>query len=1378
MYEGVGSYSVITEPAHGMLSYQTASITPLASCLTGEISALKVFYQWTDDAPVAGIRQDSFSIEFTSPSGNVAVDVNFTATLDAAQPYKACICYVGGQSMGDPINIGIGNLYEQITDYATVGANQLALTRYYNSGPSPTTFATSWGSHWRSNYDRYLRIVSASSVSAERADGQILNFSLTSGIWTSDTDVDLKLTQAGSVWTLIDGNDTVESYANVNATEAHLTSIQARNGYSQNLQYNSSNQLLTVTDSYNRTLTLTYQNGLVRTLATPDNLTFTYAFNSSGVTAGVLDRLASVSDSTNPITTQSYIYDNPNQPFALTGITDENGNRYATWTYDQYGRGLTSQHGMGADLTTIVYNDQDNSRTVTNALGEQQVYRFSILQGVPKVTEIDRLATASLPKATRAFTYDASGYVASQTDWNGNLTTYVNDIHGQPTGINEAVGTPQARATTITYHPTFHLPTQIVTAGLTTDLVYDSSGNLLTQTATDTTSTSAPYPTNGTKRTWTFTWSNFLLSSATGPRTDVSELTKFTYDNSGALTAVTNALGQATELTAHSPGGLPQTIVDSNNVTTHLTYDERLRLVSSALTTAAGVLTTEYAYDPAGNLLSATLPDGSALSNTYDNAHRLTGVADLFNQKIAYTLDALGNRTQTGVLNGSGTAQLQRTAKFDPLGRVLQDIGGAGQITSYSYDANGNATGVTDPLGRTTQQAFDALNRLVNITDAANGITTSSYDLHDRPTSVTDPNGGATTYVYDGFGDMIQQTSPVSGTTVYRYDLAGNLAQKVDSRGIIANYSYDALDRRIAVTYPGGAAENVSYSYDQAGHGFGAGRLTSVTDAAGTLSRSYDERGNLLSESRVHGAVTLQTSYTYDAARRITSITYPSGRTVAYARDTMGRVTAVTTKAAGASSTTAVLSKIGYQPFGPVNAQTFGNGVAETRSFDLDYRLTTLAGAGTKSVQNLTYGYDAANNVLSIADAVTSANSQTFGYDALNRLVKAAGVYGSLGYSYDANGNRLIETSPASTALDGLGSVTALTYNQAGRLESVAAGSQALTQYTYDGFGHRLVKVGSVTASTLFQYDTGGRLLEESDGQGNAQVDYVYLGRRPIASIAPSTGKLYFLHDDRLGTPQAATDSNQALAWAANYQPFGALYPPGSQPVLIPQDLRLPGQESDLETGLYHNGFRDYVPGWGRYAEGDPIGLAGGLNTYEYVRSNPVLYRDPLGLVNPILTGVYSSDPTTADTIWNAVVAGWNGVVAEDQKLMAQTHNSLSLLFGEPMADRIELALDFANLGHAIYDLREGSLATEPALVAVYVIAEGERYLLDLSAGLLATGKSLVAQFASDKCDDPAKWIPGAVEGGYPGQGGKLEPPAGPEFQPPPSMQPRYGTQR
>ena len=809
---------------------------------------------------------------------------------------------------------------------------------------------------------------------------------------------------------------------------------------------------------------------------------------------------------------------------------------------------------------------------------------------------------------------------------------------------------------------------------MTTAFTYDGSGNPLTKTLTDTTAQSTPYSTNGSVREWQYTWQNSLLTTVQSPRTDLIEKTTYAYDSTGALTGITNPLNQQTSITSHTGGGLPLTVVDPNGVTSNLVYDPHQHLLSSTVMTSEGNRATTYGYDAAENLTSVTQPDSSRLTYTYDAAHRLTAITDLFGQKVSYTLDALGGRTATNILNASSTITSQHSNAFDALGNMLQDIGASNQTSSFTYDAMGNMVMATDQASNPTHRAFDALNRLYQITDPASGITATSYDAHNRPLTVTAPTGAATAYVYNGFGDVIQESNPNTGTTVYYYDSTGNRIQRVAATGAVTQYTYDALDRVLTMTFPSDSAENVTYAYDESGHGSGVGRLTSVSDAAGTLSRSYDQLGNLLTDARTTSATTLTTTYTYDAANRIVSIVYPSGATVSYTRDTMGRVASVSAQPSGGASTL-VASSIAYKPFGPDAGLRYGSAGQQTRSFDQDYRLTNVTDIGTvrrglaRVAENLSYAYYPTNNVQTSTDAVTAGNSQSFGYDNLQRLSAASGGYGSFGFTYDGDGNRLSQTLGATTTNYGYGSgsdllatlsaggvvtqtfgytadgrisslspgiqapggqyITSLSYNQDARLSAVNTSGGALASYTYDGFGQRLIKTVSGTYGEIYQYGQNGMLLEETNATGVAQADFIYLNGRPVAVLNGST--LYYLHTDHLGTPQLATDSNQNVAWQATYQPFGQASVSGT----VTQNLRFPGQYFDLESGWNHNGFRNYLPGLGRYIEPDPlamqgsarfynpqtgrflredaIGLLSGINKYAYVDDDPVDFIDPMG---------------------------------------------------------------------------------------------------------------------------------------------------------------------
>ena len=426
--------------------------------------------------------------------------------------------------------------------------------------PSPPRSAT----NWRSNYDRYLRIVSASSVIAERPDGQQVTFTSTNGAWTTDTDVDYKLTNSGSTWTLTDAHDSVETYSAPPArSKACCKRIRARNGYTQTLQYDSSNQL---DDRHRFVQPATELHLQRRPLADGHHSRRPHPH------LRLHRQLSSPPSATPPLppTSQTYLYENTALPSALTGIIDENGNRYVTWTYDSKGRALSSQHRRRRrSHHDRLQRHRRQPHRHQRARRPGRSTSSPRCRGVPKVTEIDRPASADSARGDHASSPTIrNGYIASRTDWNGNVTNYVNDVHGQPTSITEAAGTPQARTTTITYHRNFHLPSKIVTPGLTTSFTYDTNGELLTRTSP--TPPRPPCPIRPPARRGPGPTPGRISCS---PRSRLREpmsprVTKFTYDSSGALTAITNALGQTTQITQHLPGGLPQTIVDPNGVTT------------------------------------------------------------------------------------------------------------------------------------------------------------------------------------------------------------------------------------------------------------------------------------------------------------------------------------------------------------------------------------------------------------------------------------------------------------------------------------------------------------------------------------------------------------------------------------------------------------------------------------------------------------------------------------------------------------------------------------------------------------------------------------------------------------------------------------------
>jgi len=98
------------------------------------------------------------------------------------------------------------------------------------------------------------------------------------------------------------------------------------------------------------------------------------------------------------------------------------------------------------------------------------------------------------------------------------------------------------------------------------------------------------------------------------------------------------------------------------------------------------------------------------------------------------------------------------------------------------------------------------------------------------------------------------------------------------------------------------------------------------------------------------------------------------------------------------------------------------------------------------------------------------------------------------------------------------------------------------------------------------------------------------------------------------GLPEKVTDSSGDVVWQGISTTWGRIERENSNVDWdVPQNLRFQGQYLDRETGLHYNTFRYYDPCGGRYTQMDPIGLLGGVNTYDYV-PNTLRFIAPLGL--------------------------------------------------------------------------------------------------------------------------------------------------------------------
>ena len=225
-------------------------------------------------------------------------------------------------------------------------------------------------------------------------------------------------------------------------------------------------------------------------------------------------------------------------------------------------------------------------------------------------------------------------------------------------------------------------------------------------------------------------------------------------------------------------------------------------------------------------------------------------------------------------------------------------------------------------------------------------------------------------------------------------------------------------------------------------------------------------------------------------------------------------------------------------------------------------------------------------------------------------------------YTYPTSSHRLGDVAGVSRLFDANGNTRQIgtnqffTYDERNRMVDFRSSSSIIVRkYEYNAKGERVRKYRNALTHASYLYDESGRLLSETKTNliGNIVTqDIIWLDDMPIG--LSQNGALHGILTDHLNAPrQVFLTSTQAVQWRWDLVDNAF----GEKPAVasgVDLDLRFPGQLYDGESGLHYNYFRDYEPGTGRYAQSDPIELAGGINTYEYSYSSPYKYSDNLGL--------------------------------------------------------------------------------------------------------------------------------------------------------------------
>jgi len=940
---------------------------------------------------------------------------------------------------------------------------------------------------------------------------------------------------------------------------------------------------------------------------------------------------------------------------------------------DCRGNATVTQYDLQGNELSRTFNGK---KTASNQWDGAYSQKYTNARGYSTTTTYDSnyqpLQITHPDGSVEKYTYEpVFGRQSSYTNQLGVVSTWRYDSKGNVIEWVEAKGLPEQRTTLYTYDPYSQLTSSTKGAGdatqadaITQSWQYDSAGNVTAQT-------------DGEGHTRKMAYD---LRGAPISKTDaLKRSTSLEVDAAGNVTKATNPLGHATQIRYDARGRRTHVISPMGN--TQVTrYDQRGRVIeilAPGETEGAGRRT---AYDSNGWPIQSISPSGLVTETTYDERGRIQATKDPAGNTTSYEYGA-DDTEQAGLLIATQYPTYKETYRYDQQGRLTattQHLGGGESRTqSQTYDVLGQRVASTDPAGKTTLVEYDALGRKIKGTDPAGQATKQSWDAFDQLTSLRDANGNTHRFEYDKSGQQTKEIRPMGGAIAYRYDAAHQLILRTDAGGNTRSYSYDAAGRMTQAQHQLGGTtldEKTSYRYDNDGRLAAYDQQDGNGQLISSASYSQDAQGRTAQSQTTYGKVegsgsfSFTTGQSFNSDGQLASHTYPDGSTQTYSY----------TKGQLAQITLPNKSEIRYQNYQwnmPTVIQTPG----ATKSLALDalQRPTRIQvkNSSNQVLASKAYQYDKAGNITQID---SDLGTTQYGYDSLDRLTQATPDQSLQGlglpseqYGYDAVGNRTSSTHqpgawsynadnqmvryPSKTpfspspAVDTQVSYTpqghtereisdqeskTYRYNAAERLTTYESSDGTQAHYRYDPFGRRISKSVTKDAATQVTYFVYSEqaLMGELDKDGKLQRAY---GFNPVAgqqglwstdpvwqadSIDESLTNLQteytYLHVDNIFTPILGTDKIGGVAWSGVRESFGSFR------VLVKAvevSLRFPGQYLDDESQYIYNLHREYSSLTGRYISPDPIGVAGGINIYEYSHGNPLSFGDFSGKAGVII---------------------------------------------------------------------------------------------------------------------------------------------------------------